>query len=89
MDNDYLWGMGENQVAHLKEGTTMKLISRNGITTRNDGLPYDVCKTTNGYQFRAIGNPAKPVVIATTKFENDAIKMLVLQAPENLMKEGN
>jgi len=23
MDNDYLWGMGENQVAHLKEGTTM------------------------------------------------------------------
>ena len=88
MDNDYLWGMGENQVAHQKEGKTMKLTNRNGITTRNDGLPYDVCKTTNGYQFRAIGNPAKPVVIATTNFEQDAILMLVLQATEDV-KAGN
>ena len=27
MDNDYLWGMGENQVAHLKEGTTMNKVT--------------------------------------------------------------
>jgi hypothetical protein len=60
----------------------MQLTQRNGITTRKDGLPYDVIKTENGYQFRAIGNPAKPVVIATTKFHTDAIMMLVAQAPE-------
>jgi hypothetical protein len=60
----------------------MQLTVRNGITTRKDGLPYDVIKTEKGYQFRAIGNPAKPVVIATTKFHTDAIMMLVAQAPE-------
>ena len=60
----------------------MQLTVRNGITTRKDGLPYDVIKTENGYQFRAIGNPAKPVVIATAKFHTDAIMMLVAQAPE-------
>jgi hypothetical protein len=60
----------------------MQLTQRNRITTRKDGLPYDVIKTENGYQFRAIGNPAKPVVIATTKFYTDAIMMLVAQAPE-------
>ena len=61
----------------------MKLTSANGITTRNDGLSYDVRKIANGYEFRAIGNPAKPVVIATTKFETEAILMLVAQAPED------
>ena len=61
----------------------MKLETRNGITTRQDGLPYDVVKTENGYAFRAIGNPAKPVVIATTKNQQDAIMMLVAQAPED------
>jgi hypothetical protein len=60
----------------------MQLIVRDGITTRKDGLPYDVIKTENGYQFRAIGNPAKPVVIATTKFHHEAVLMLVAQAPE-------
>jgi hypothetical protein len=60
----------------------MQLIQRNGVTTRKDGLPYDVVKTDNGYQFRAIGNPAKPVVIATTQSMTDAMLMLVAQAPE-------
>ena len=60
----------------------MQLIQRNGITTRKDGLPYDVIKTEDGYQFRATGNPAKPVVIATTKSMTDAMLMLVAQAPE-------
>ena len=60
----------------------MQLTVRDGVTTRNDGLPYDVVKTENGYQFRAIGNPAKPVVIATTKFHTEAVLMLVAQAPE-------
>lgn len=59
----------------------MNLICRKGVTTRQDGLPYDVIKTDNGYQFRATGNPDKPVVIATTNYF-DAIKMLILQAPE-------
>jgi hypothetical protein len=62
----------------------MKLETRNGITTRKDGLPYDVKKTPNGYEFRAIGNPEKPVVLAVTKWEMDAVKMLILQAPESL-----
>jgi hypothetical protein len=62
----------------------MKLTTNTlGITTRNDGLPYDVIKVENGYQFRAIGNPAKPVVIATTKTNTEAIMMLVAQAPED------
>jgi hypothetical protein len=66
----------------------MRLETRNGITTRKDGLPYDVIKTgkfdgiTNVYQFRATGNPAKPVVLAETKTEQEAIMLLVLQAPE-------
>lgn len=60
----------------------MHLITHNNITTRKDGLPYDVIKTENGYQFRAIGNPTKPVVITTTKYQNEAIMMLVAQAPE-------
>lgn len=60
----------------------MNLVTRNGNTTRRDGLPYDVQKTPNGYQFRAMGNPAKPVVLATTRFETEAILMLVAQAPE-------
>jgi hypothetical protein len=60
----------------------MQLIQRDGVITRKDGLPYDVVKTENGYQFRAIGNPAKPVVIATTKSYTDAMLMLVAQAPE-------
>jgi len=59
----------------------MNLISRKGVTTRQDGLPYDVIKTDNGYQFRATGNPDKPVVIVTTDYFT-AIKMLILQAPE-------
>lgn len=62
----------------------MKLTSRNGITTRNDGLPYDVIKTENGFDFRAIGNPAKPFVITTTKTEFEAVMMLVAQAPDML-----
>jgi hypothetical protein len=61
----------------------MKLEKRNGVTTRKDGLPYDVVKAETGvYQFRAIGNPAKPVVIAVTDNEIKAIMMLVAQAPE-------
>ena len=60
----------------------MQLISRNGITTRRDGLPYDVIKVENGYQFRAIGNPIKPVVLATVRFSTEAILMLIAQAPE-------
>jgi hypothetical protein len=61
----------------------MKLISRNGITTRADNYPYDVLKVEKGvYQFRAIGNPDKPVVIATTETEQEAIIMLILQAPD-------
>lgn len=60
----------------------MNLITRNGNTTRRDGLLYDVQKTANGYEFRAMGNPAKPVVLATTRFETEAILMLVAQAPE-------
>lgn len=60
----------------------MKLTTKNNIITRNDGLPYDVIKTSNGYEFRAIGNPANPVVLATTKSWTEAINMLILQAPE-------
>jgi hypothetical protein len=60
----------------------MKLTTRNGNTTRQDGLPYDVQKTPNGYEFRAIGNPDKPVVLAVTEREMDAVMMLVAQAPE-------
>jgi hypothetical protein len=60
----------------------MKLTTRNGNTTRQDGLPYDVQKTANGYEFRAIGNPDKPVVLAVTEREMDAVMMLVAQAPE-------
>jgi hypothetical protein len=62
----------------------MQLINRNGRITRKDELPYDVIKTENGYQLRAIGNPNKPVVITTTKDMFEAIKLLALQAPEVL-----
>jgi hypothetical protein len=70
------------QIAPKRKAKQMQLIQRNGITTRKDGLPYDVIKTEDGYQFRATGNPAKPVVIATTKSMTDAMLMLVAQAPE-------
>jgi hypothetical protein len=61
----------------------MKLETRNNVTTRKDGLPYDVIKMGQGcYQFRAIGNPAKPVVLAVTNNEMDAVMMLIVQAPE-------
>jgi hypothetical protein len=60
----------------------MQLITRNGNTTRADGLPYDVQKVAEGYQFRAIGTPDHPVVIAVTQYEMEAVKMLILQAPE-------
>lgn len=61
----------------------MQLMSKDGITTRRDGLPYDVVKVEKGvYQFRAIAG-AKPVVIATTSTEHEAIMMLVAQAPED------
>ena len=60
----------------------MRLTNQNGITTRNDGLPYDVLKIEGGYQFRATGNPDKPVIIATTDSMQMAIAMLILQAPE-------
>jgi hypothetical protein len=60
----------------------MQLTTRNGITTRNDGLPYDVIKVADGYQLRAIGNPAKPVIITTVSNQYDAINLLVLQAGE-------
>lgn len=43
MDNDYLWGMGENQVAHLKEGTTM-----NEITYKDANGETRYWKTQNG-----------------------------------------
>ena len=60
----------------------MNLISNGTTTTRKDGLPYDVVKVEKGiYQFRAIGNPNKPVVIATTDYTS-ALMMLVAQAPE-------
>ena len=60
----------------------MQLISKNGITTRADQLPYDVIKVdSNVYQFRAIGDPNKPVVLATTNW-NTALMMLVAQAPD-------
>lgn len=62
----------------------MNLVSKGNTTTRQDGLPYDVIKVDKGvYQFRAIGNPAKPVVIATTDYHS-ALLMLVAQAPELL-----
>lgn len=62
----------------------MKLLSQNGIVTRQDGLPYDVIKIEKGvYQFRAIGNPANPYVVATTTTEMEAITMLIAQAPED------
>ena len=70
------------QIAPKRKANQMQLIQRDGIITRKDGLPYDVVKTENGYQLRAIGNPAKPVVIATTKSYTDAMLMLVAQAPE-------
>lgn len=60
----------------------MHLTTQNGITTRNDGLPYDILKIENGYQFRATGNPKKPVVLATTTTHYEALQMLILQAPE-------
>jgi hypothetical protein len=41
MDNDYLWGMSENQVAHLKEGTTM-----NKVTFGKD--EYNDCLASTG-----------------------------------------
>jgi len=76
------------QTAPKRKAKQMQLVSKVGngvrVTTRKDGLPYDVIKAENGYQFRAIGNPAKPVVIATTQNEQDAILMLVAQAPESL-----
>ena len=62
----------------------MRLTQKNGITTRNDGLPYDVLKIEGGYQFRATGNPDKPVVIATTDSMEMAITFLILQAPEQV-----
>ena len=63
----------------------MRLIQRDGITTRNDGLPYDVLKIAQGhYQFRAIGNPDKPLVLAITETLEMAITMLILQAPEQV-----
>ena len=60
----------------------MNLISDGTTTTRQDGLPYDVLKIgKNLYQFRATGNPSKPIVITTTTY-TEAIMMLVAQAPE-------
>ena len=63
----------------------MHLTTQNGITTRNDGLPYDILRIADGhYEFRAIGNPYKPVILATTKTHFQALEMLILQAPEQV-----
>ena len=60
----------------------MQLITKDGITTRKDGLLYDVKKIGfNEYQFRATGNSAKPKVLFTTSYYN-AINALVAIAPE-------
>lgn len=60
----------------------MNLTTHGNITSRKDGLPYDVLKVGKGiYQFRAIGNPEKPVVLATAGY-TEALMMLVAQAPE-------
>lgn len=60
----------------------MEFISRNGVTTRKDGLPYDVTKIDGQWVLRATGNPEKPVVIAKAQNMSDAYIMLALQAPE-------
>lgn len=58
----------------------MKLISKGNITVREDGLPYDLHRIGVGqYEFRATGNPAKPVVITVTNYTT-GLMMLVAQA---------
>lgn len=60
----------------------MRVTTRNGITTRNDGLPYDIKYVADGhYEFRATAGET-PVVIATTRTHFQALEMLILQAPE-------
>ena len=60
----------------------MQLVSTNGITTRKDGLPYDITKIDGKWVLRATGNPAKPVVITTANSYTEALFMLIAQAPE-------